>query len=114
MNAQLVHSALLAAVLLVTSALAPVRGDDKPYSRHGERSHGVHQDEVLDALKRNEIRPLAEVIAAAEKAIPGPVIAVKVKRKDGRLVYEIKIIAAEGRVREIYIDAATLETVKIE
>lgn len=114
MNTQLGYAALLAAVLFVMSALAPARGDDRSYRRHGERSHGVHQDEVLDALKRNEIRPLAEVIAAAEKAIPGPVIAVKVKRKDGRLVYEFKIIAAEGRVREIYIDAATLETVKVE
>jgi uncharacterized membrane protein YkoI len=39
---------------------------------------------------------------------------VKVKRLNGQRVYELKIIAAQGRVREIYVDAASLAIVKVE
>ena len=64
---------------------------------------------------RGEIRPLAEVLAAAERVSAWPSdLASKVKRKRGRIVYELKIIAERGRVRELYIDAATLEVFKAE
>ncbi len=41
-------------------------------------------------------------------------IRIEVERKRGRIVYELKIIAEGGRVRELYIDAATLEVLKAE
>lgn len=108
--------------VLAWLAIAPLTGlapkfanaDSGRRRDRGDKAHGVHQDEVLQALKRNEIRPLAEIVAAAEKVMPGPVIGVKVKRESGRLVYELKIIAPEGRIREVYVDAATLDIVKIE
>lgn len=94
------------------------RREDKREERHGRRDYkredDVGQDEITGAVKRQEIRPLAEVAAAAEKAIPGQVVGVKVKRLSGKLVYEFKILTAQGRLREVYVDAATLEIVKIE
>ena len=59
---------------------------------------GTDQDQVLDAVKRGEIRPLAEIQAVAEKAMPGQFIGVEIKRRKGRLVYEFKIIATGGRL----------------
>lgn len=90
--------------------------DDK-HRRYGgerEREIEVQHDDVLDALKRREIRPLSEVLAVAEKAMPGQVVGVKVKRLSGVLVYELKIIGDRGRLREIYVDAATAQIIKIE
>lgn len=94
---------------LVAAGVLSARADDKR-DRHGRISH----DEVLAAQQRNEIRPLPEVLAAAEKVVAGPVVKVEVKRRDGRLLYEVKIISAQGRVREVYVDAASLDIVKVE
>lgn len=54
------------------------------------------------------------MIAAATGAVPGEVIRVKVKRLKDRITYELKIITPQGSVREIYVDPATLEVLKIE
>lgn len=103
-----------AMVLVVTGILltTPSVADDKHERRRGETD--VHQDQVLEALQRGEIRPLAEILAAAEKVMPGQVLSVKVKRKEGRFVYELKILAGRGRLREVYVDAASLDIIKVE
>lgn len=88
----------------------PVAADDK--REKGRRA--TQQDQIQDAVKRGEIRPFPQIQEAAEKAVPGQVVGVEIERRKGRLVYEFKIIAAGGRVREVYVDAATLEVVKIE
>jgi uncharacterized membrane protein YkoI len=90
--------------------IASASGDDKSAKRRG----ATQQDQVLEAVKRGEIRPFAEIQAAAEMVMPGQVVGVEIERRKGRLVYEFKIIAAGGRVREVYVDAATLDIVKIE
>ena len=72
----------------------------------------LNQDQVLEAVKNGEIKAFTDVLAVAEQVWPGRVVRVEVERVRGRVVYEFKIIGANGRVREIYIDAATLEVVK--
>lgn len=106
----------LLCILTIAPAVVADDRNDMDSKRRYDRGHASEgqQDQVRDALKRNEIRPLSEIIAAALKAVPGQVVGVEVKRRSGRLVYEIKIIAARGRVREVYVDAATLDIVKIE
>jgi uncharacterized membrane protein YkoI len=109
--------ATMLAVLLIGPLFSPpVNADDKEHKRRRPKSNesDIDQDEILDALKRREIRPLPEILAAAEAVMPGQVVGVKVKRLNGQRVYELKIIAAQGRVREIYVDAASLAIVKVE
>lgn len=74
----------------------------------------LDQDQVREAVAAGQIRPLDEVMATAAKALPGQVIKVEVERSHGRIVYELKILGNEGRVREIKIDAATLGILEIE
>jgi len=104
----IIATMLLAAVLLATGGLST--SADERRDKHSRVSH----DEVLAALQRNEIRPLPEILAAAAKVVSGPVVKVEVKRKNDRLLYEIKIIGEQGRVREVYVDAASLDIVKVE
>ena len=105
-----------AAAMACLAYLSAPSAADKDEKRHGHRASvpGTDQDQVLDAVKRGEIRPLAEIQAVAEKAMPGQLVGVEIKRRKGRLVYEFKIIATGGRFREIYIDGATLDIVKVE
>lgn len=92
---------LLAAALLAGIGTGAARAD--PEYGHGEYDH----DRARAALERGEVRPLAEVLAAVEAAVPGDIIEVELEREHGRLVYEIKLIEPDGHVREVYVDAAT-------
>lgn len=105
-----IGSLLAAAAAL---ALGGMVGSGHADSRGRPRTE-LSEDEIREAVRRGEIRPYAEVLPVALKAHPGEVVSVKVKRRHGRLVYELKIITTQGRLREIYIDGATLEIVKVE
>jgi uncharacterized membrane protein YkoI len=108
---------VLAASLLPLASFSGIAVSDDKKKRHRReitKEVEVHQDEVRDALKRNQIRPMSEVLAVAERVMPGQMIGVKVLRLDGTLVYEFKIINEMGRLREVYVDAVTLEIVKVE
>lgn len=72
------------------------------------------QDCALGAREQSQIRPLSEVLAAARAVVPGEVVKIELERKRGVWVYEIKILAASGRRREIQIDAETLATIKVD
>lgn len=97
--------ALCAAVLVVASVVA----DDDERARHA-REH----DEIRAALQRGEVLPLARILAIAQQQVPGDVIEVELESKRGVLVYEIKVLAQSGRVREIKIDARSGAVLKIE
>lgn len=109
-----------AALLLALGAalVGPAAADDDHHDddHRGERERDgeVHHDRVRDALAKGSIKPLPDVLKAGEAAMPGQVVGVKLERKKGRLVYELKILASQGRLREVYIDAASLEIIRIE
>lgn len=85
--------ASLLALLALAASGAPGRADDVPH------------DEVLAAVRRGEIRPLAEIEAKVRARQPGEIIEIEIERKHGALVYEFKILDAQGRRRDIYVDA---------
>ena len=85
---------LLAALLVLTAVPAGADSD-------GERAR--------QALERGEIRPLDAVLAAARTAVPGDVVAVDLKRDDGRWLYKLRILGPDGRRRDVKIDAGSLK-----
>lgn len=100
----LVRKSCLLAVSLFTVATASAVASGKQ----------LNQDQVRDALKSGEIRSLDDVTAIATKAVPGQIIKVEIERSHGILVYEFKIIGTNGRIREIKINAKTLDVLEIE
>lgn len=70
------------------------------------------QERAKTALERGEIRPLDQVLAAARRAVPGDVVAVELKRKEKRWLYELKILTPAGKRREVKIDANTLAVIE--
>jgi uncharacterized membrane protein YkoI len=73
-----------------------------------------NQDCALEAFQRGEIKPLSEVLAVARAKVPGEVVKIELDREDGIWVYEIKILTASGRLRELEINAKTLAIIKVE
>ncbi len=90
----------MAVVLLSALAVfaAGARGDD-------DRDH----DMARRAVERGEIKPLAEILQTVRDKLPGEIAGVKIERKGGRLVYELRIVGAQGRLLEVHVDAATGE-----
>lgn len=83
------------AVLAAPGAVARGRRDDD-------------HDRAREALERGEALPLAEVLARVRPALGGEVVGVDFERgRDGRWIYEFKVIGPAGRLGEVHVDAAT-------
>lgn len=102
---------ILASVLLASLVLgvAASVADDDERGRHA-REH----EEIRAALQRGEVLPLARILAIAQEKVPGDVLEVELESKRGALVYEVKVLAQSGRVREIKIDARNGTVLKVE
>ena len=76
---------------------------------------GPHDHDLArGALERGEVRPIAEVLAAVAAQVPGDVVEVELERVHGRWSYELKLIAPDGRVLEVLVDAASATIIKAE
>lgn len=89
-----------------------------PPGRGGESRHD--HERARHALARGEARPIAEILHAVASEIPGEVIEVEFERKrlghEGAKIwiYELKIIASDGRLLEVLVDAATARILEVE
>lgn len=61
-----------------------------------------------------DLLPLPQVLAAAARVAPGEVVRVELEGEDERRVYEVEILAANGRLIEVKIDARTGAVLKRE
>ncbi|MGE0739987.1 MAG: PepSY domain-containing protein [Hyphomonadaceae bacterium] len=78
------------------------------------RGRGGDHDEALEARERREALPLPRILDIARSAVPGDPIEVELEREDGRLIYEVEILARNGRVRKVEIDARTGAVLEVE
>lgn len=88
-----IRAALLAGALSLLLPGAGFSGDRK------------EQDQVREALQRGTILPLSMILAIVSKRAPGNVIKVELEGDDGMLIYGIKVLGTDGRVRKLKIDA---------
>jgi hypothetical protein len=57
---------------------------------------------------------MIESIRTAIAAKPGSVRGVEVENEDGKVICEVKIVAAEGKTYEVEIDVATNTVIEVE
>jgi uncharacterized membrane protein YkoI len=92
--------AVLAAIALVIAAHAPAEARDHDAVRH--------------AVERGEIRSLSDILAAVRGKLPGEVVGVEIEQKNGRWLYEFRIVDGQGRLLEAIVDARTGEIERIK
>ncbi|GAP33903.1 putative membrane protein [Piscinibacter sakaiensis] len=63
---------------------------------------------------RGALRPLAELLAVLERALPGRMIEADLDEEDGRPVYEIDWLLPDGRKLEVTLDARSGAWLKLE
>ena len=86
------------ALLLAALPLAGARADDD-------------QERALSAREAGRALPLARILERANRDMPGQVLGVELEDEDGRVIYEVKVLGPDGRVRTLAYDAATGERV---
>jgi len=91
-------AALLVALLAAPAAHA---GDDDDHDR------------ARAAVQAGEVLPLAALLERVQRSHPGRVLEVELEREDGRWVYELKILQADGRLLKLEVDAATARVLKL-
>lgn len=71
-------------------------------------------DRALRAVQAGEVLPLPQVLERVGRTHPGQVMEVELEREDGRWVYEIRVLQADGRLARLELDARTGELLRVK
>jgi uncharacterized membrane protein YkoI len=101
--------------LAVASCLAagPAVRADPVEGRSIADLRGNH-DEARRAFQQGQIRSLSEIMGKLRPELGGEVIEVELKKKRGTYYYKFKVLAANGRLGEISVDATTGKVIERE
>lgn len=107
-----IHPTPLPRIALVLGVL--LTGMAGTAAPHGRDDH----DRARQALSRGEVRPIAEILTTVAKQVPGEVVEVEFERRGHHgteaWIYEIKVLADDGRVQEVKVDAASGAILEVE
>ena len=92
----------LAALLLSACALPIAWGGSR--GDH-ERAHA--------AVRAGEVLPLATLLERLQRTHPGQVLELELDREDGRWIYEIKLLQANGQLLRLELDAGTAQVLEV-
>jgi uncharacterized membrane protein YkoI len=107
---------LIAAV--VTLVLAVLAGGGfvaaELWDEHREARDEHETTDLPQQTRDGTLVPLARVLDLTAQQVPGQVVKVELDDENGRRVYEIKVLAENGRVRELKFDAHDARLIEIE
>ena len=88
----------------VLMALAVAAATAGTAAQAAERGHGDH-DLARQALERGQVLPLRQVLDKIEREQRGQVLKIEFEHDDGRYIYEIRLLQADGRMAKLKVDA---------
>jgi uncharacterized membrane protein YkoI len=86
----------------------------RAYDDDDRAEHQADHDSARHAVEHGEALPLADILARVRPELGGEVAGVAFRRKASRWIYEFRVIAPNGRLGEVYVDAATAEIIERE
>ena len=98
-----VVAAVLAAMLLGILAVSGARASDK-----------TDHEQARAAVQAGEVLPLPALLQKLQRTHPGQVLELELERDDGRWLYEVKLLQANGRLLKLELDASTGEVLKVK
>ncbi|MDP3084439.1 MAG: PepSY domain-containing protein [Rubrivivax sp.] len=66
------------------------------------------------AVRAGEVMALPQLLEQLQRSHPGQVLELELERDDGRWIYEVKLLQADGRLLKIELDARTAQVLKIK
>jgi len=71
-----------------------------------EKGHEEDESKVADLAKTAKVT-IQDAIKTASEKMAGTVIEAELERKQGKTVWEVEIVGANGKVTEVHVDAAS-------
>lgn len=71
------------------------------------------QDRARAAVQSGQVLPLKTVLEYLERDHPGQVLEVELEQEDGRWVYEVKLLQADGQLVKLELDARTAAVLRL-
>ena len=93
----------LTSLLLIGLAQSSAWGSD---SRDHERARA--------AVEAGQGLPLPTLLERLRRTHPGQVLELELERDDGRWIYEIKLLQANGQLLKLDVDAATAQVLQVK
>lgn len=94
---------VLTALLLTGLTLPAARASD---TRDHERARA--------AVQAGQVLPLPTLLERLQRTHPGQVLELELERDDGRWVYELKLLQANGQLLKLEVDAATGQVLQVK
>ncbi len=94
---------VLTAMLLSTLPLPGARASDK-----------ADHEQARAAVLAGEVLPLPTLLQKVQRTHPGQVLELELERDDGRWLYEVKLLQANGRLLKLELDASTGQVLKVK
>jgi uncharacterized membrane protein YkoI len=104
---------VLVGLSLIAASLRAAR-PARAYHDDDQAEHQHDHDSARHAVERGEALPLSDILARVRPGLGGEVAGVAFRRKASRWIYEFRVIAANGRLEEVYVDAATAAIIERE
>lgn len=92
------------ALVLALALVAPLPGAPVLADAH---------DRARSAVQAGEARPLGAILPSIEQRYPGRALSADVAEEGGNLIYRIKWLGQDGKVRDITVDARTGRIVSV-
>lgn len=73
---------------------------------------GSDHDSARAAVQGGQVLPLKTLLGRLERTHPGQVLEVELESDDGRWVYEVRLLQADGRLLKLDVDAASGEVLR--
>jgi uncharacterized membrane protein YkoI len=110
----IIMGALLAAAAISAGSIVAYEHFRSDHRSWRETGFTVERQGMSDGVRDGSLIPLARALDIAAARLPGEVLKIELERKHGRPIYEIKVLADNGRVREIELDGRSGDVLEIE
>lgn len=94
----------------VSAALALLIGLAMPLACAGGKED---HDRARAAVLAGEVLPAQAVLERLRRSHPGQVLDIELEREDGRWIYEVKLLQADGQLLKLELDGLTAELLKL-
>ncbi|MGR6468699.1 PepSY domain-containing protein [Rhizobium sp. PAMB 3182] len=72
------------------------------------------RDDALRSVRAGHAKPLSAILPVIRERWPGELVGVKVRRRRHRLYYAIRVVAENGHLIEIEVDATSGTVIEVE
>ncbi|MEX2493230.1 MAG: PepSY domain-containing protein [Nitrospirales bacterium] len=84
-----------------------------PNDSEAKKKKGDKEKEKVELATTTKVT-IAEAIKTVSEKFPGTIIEAELEKEDGKTVWEVEVVTANGELEKVYVDVQTGQFVEIE